>query len=102
MNDYTDFLVHVGNKEIEFRHPAPSVYEFLNQSQELIFDYYGTQCIRKSEIRSVRLSPLPYALLFLEANGRPFSHQTELWDWVALEKQKTLRRFEDSKGNKGK
>jgi hypothetical protein len=60
MRSYTDFIVIVGNKEIEFRHSAQTVREFFELQNEIIFDYCESQWVRKSEIVSVRLDPRPF------------------------------------------
>lgn len=60
MREYTDFILSIGGQDIEFRHVAKSVRDFLELTEEIIFDYYESQCVRKSDISAVRLDPRPF------------------------------------------
>lgn len=69
MNEYTDFIIALRNgEEIMFRHNAKSVREFVEQDGEIIYDIYESQCIKKCEIMSVRLNPIPFAIYHFEEN----------------------------------
>jgi len=82
MISFTDFIVRVGSEEIEFRHQAKSVRDFLLQEDEIIYDIFETQTLKKKEVISVRLSPAPYAFGYMCKFRRSHSDLTELWTWV--------------------
>lgn len=85
MDKYTDFLIRIGGEEIVFRHSALSVKEFMELEQEFIYDFYGFQGIKKSEIQSLQLAPGPYVHIFFRQHGRTHRDLSELWGWVATE-----------------
>jgi hypothetical protein len=84
MSDFTDFLIWVkGGQVLEFRHKAKSVHEFCLIPDEILFDIHGSQSIRSSEIRMVRLDPRPYFLEFHKTFGYlPLGYPKELWKFI--------------------
>lgn len=97
MLDYTDFIVRVGGVEVEFRHEAKTVGEFFNSKDGMIYDVFGSQMIKRSDISSVRLDPRPYAKGYMAAFGRSHDGLISLWVWVnslsEAEKADILKRF---------
>jgi hypothetical protein len=96
--DFTDFIVWVkGGQVLEFRHKAKSVHEFWNVQDELILDYYGSQCVQRSEIRVVQLDPRPYFEEYWKVfECSPFGYSRELWKFInSLSEEERERVRED-------
>lgn len=79
---YTDFNVKLPGKEIVFRHSAKSVREFLSLEDDIIYDVYGVKAIKKREIISVELNPIPFAIGYMVAHQRQPKNMTDMWEWV--------------------
>lgn len=84
MLDFTDFIVWVnGGQVLEFRHSANSVHELWLVQDEIIFDIYGSQGVRRSDIRMIHLDPRPYFKEFYRVFGYiPQGYRRELWDFI--------------------
>lgn len=83
MRSFTDFLVKTrGSGEIDFRHTARTVDEFLSLEGEFIYDIYGLQCIKKSEITFISESLAPFALGHLKKFHCAHGGRYNLLSWV--------------------
>lgn len=83
MRSFTDFIVKTrGSGEIDFRHTARTVDELLSVEDEFIYDIYGFQCVKKSEITFVSESLAPYAIGYLKKFNCNHGNRYNLLSWV--------------------
>lgn len=82
MRDYTAFLIRVESKEILFCHEVRSVPEFWMLEDEIIYDYFGLQGVKRSEISHVRLCLGPFGIAHFHKFGRAVGGESNLFAWV--------------------
>jgi hypothetical protein len=83
--NHTEFLIKVvGGEEIEFCHTARSVREFweMHRDDEVIFDCYDFQYVRREDIKHIRLCLAPYAIGYISTFRRVHRDSYELMNWM--------------------
>lgn len=97
--EYTVFNVRIPGKELVFRHTAANVSEFISIRDDLIIDAFGVQAVRKADIISVELNPVPYRFAYFNIHNEWPGNEQKLWKWVYSlpedERKAVAERYQD-------